>query len=80
MMDFYKDAKSLEERAHQDLEKARKHAEENEARLVALKAMGDAMNQEYLRLAKDLFKSGFVVVVRAKERYERAAASTSRIL
>ena len=80
MMDFYKDAKSLEERAHQDLEKNRRNAEEKEARLVALRAMGDTANPDDLRLAKDLFKSATAAVVRAEERYERAAASTSRIL
>ena len=41
MQGFYKDAKSMEERAHQELEKARKVAEEKEARLVALRAMDD---------------------------------------
>ena len=41
MQGFYKDAKSMEERAHQGLEKARKVAEEKEARLVVLRALGD---------------------------------------
>ena len=42
---YYKDAKSMEERANQELEKARKVAEEKEARLVALRAMGDRASQ-----------------------------------
>ena len=49
MQRFYKDAKSMEERAHQELEKARKVAEEKEARLVALRAMGDGASQEDVR-------------------------------
>jgi hypothetical protein len=76
---FYKDARSREERSHQELEKARCVAEERESRLVALRAMGDSANRDDLKLAEDLFKAASASVVRAEERYESAVASTSRI-
>ena len=49
---FYKDARSHQERSHQELEKARRVAEEKESRLVALRAMGDSAGKEELKLAE----------------------------
>ena len=76
---FYKDASSFQERSHHELENARRAAKEKESRLIAVRAMGGSASHEDLKLAEDLFKAASASVVRAEERYEKAAASTSRL-